>query len=368
MTEIRAQSGDVLVLAGTMKGAFLFHSGPDRDKFEVTGPHFPGHVVYALAFDGRAGRRRVLAGVSSAHWGAVVRASDDFGASWSDPAEGNLRFPADTDTALANVWQLRPAGPQAPDTVFAGVEPAALFRSDDAGSTFELVRGLWDHPHREHWTPGGGGKAIHSIVPHPTDPARLTVAMSTGGVYVTEDGGETWAPRNHGIRAVHVPDPYPEYGHCVHKIAQHPDRPERFYAQVHHGVYRSDDDAVTWQSIAEGLPSDFGFPMVVHPHRPDVVYNFPLVADARRFAPDGRCAVYRSEDAGTSWDALTDGLPDPFWNAVMRDAMCVDAADRAGIYFGTRAGSVYGSRDDGEHWRPVVQNLPDVLSVRAVVA
>lgn len=351
---------------GTRKGLWVATSENDRQTWEVAGPHHPMTDVYAVGFDTRRATPRLLAGVNSEHYGPSVAYSDDLGRTWHEPDHAPIAFPVDTGAALARVWQFAPGSE--PDVVYAGVEPSALFRSTDGGVTYELVRGLWDHPHREHWTPGFGGQAIHSIVPHPTDPARLTVAMSTGGVYVTEDGGATWQPRNQGIKAVHVPDPYPEYGHCVHRIAQHPDRPERFFAQVHHGVYRSDDGATTWQSIADGLPSDFGFPMVVHPHRPDVIYNFPLVADARRFAPDGRCAVYRSEDAGKSWDALTDGLPDPFWNAVMRDAMCVDNAGTAGVYFGTRAGTVYASRDEGDHWRPVVQNLPDVLSVRAVVA
>ena len=249
--------------------------------------------------------------------------------------------------------------------VYAGTEPSALFRSTDGGRTYELVRGLWDHPHREHWMPGGGGKAIHTVIPHPASSDRITVAMSTGGVYRTEDGGENWQASNVGIKAVHVPDPYPEYGQCVHKIAMHPQVPERFYAQVHHGVYRSDDGAATWQSIAEGLPSDFGFPMVVHPHRPEVIYNFPLVADAMRFPPDGHCRVYRSEDTGKSWDALGPGLPDGYWAGVMRDAMCADDADPAGVYFGTRTGDVYASRDEGDSWQLVAAHLPDVLCVRA---
>jgi hypothetical protein len=222
---------------------------------------------------------------------------------------------------------------------------------------------LWDHPHRPHWTPGGGGKAIHTVIP--TSAEEITVAMSTGGVYRSSDGGASWQASNTGIKAVHVPDPFPEYGQCVHKVAMHPQAPQRFYAQVHHGVYRSDDGAATWQSIAGGLPSDFGFPMVIHPHRPEVIYNFPLVADAMRFPPSGQCRVYRSSDAGESWEALGAGLPDGYWAGVMRDAMCVDSSEPAGVYFGSRTGDVYASRDEGDSWQLVVGHLPDVLCVRA---
>lgn len=350
---------------GTRKGMWLATSEDGRATWQVTGPSHPMTDVYALGFDTRRSTPRLLAGVTSEHYGPSVAYSDDLGRTWQEPDHAPIAFPEDTGVALKRVWQFAPGSE--PDVVYAGVEPSALFRSTDGGLTYELVRGLWDHPHRENWEAGFGGQAIHTVVPHPTDPARVTVAMSTGGVYVTEDGGDTWRPSNQGITAYFMPDPNPEYGQCVHKIAQHPDRPERFYAQNHHGVYRSDDGGGTWQSIAEGLPSDFGFPMVVHPHRPDVIYNFPLVADGERFPPQGRCAVYRSEDAGKSWDALTDGLPELFWNCVLRDAMCVDTADPAGVYFGTRSGAVYASRDEGEHWRPVVENLPDITCVRALV-
>ncbi|MDQ3402048.1 MAG: exo-alpha-sialidase [Actinomycetota bacterium] len=352
-----------LIAIGTRKGLFL---ATDSDSgWEVTGPHHAMTDVYAVAIDTRGAKPRLLAGVMSEHWGGSVTVSDDLGATWTEPDHAPVAFPADTDTALQRVWQLAPGPAAEPDVVYAGVEPSALFRSTDGGHTFELVRGLWEHPHRERWTPGFGGMAVHSVVPHPTDPNHVTVAMSTGGVYRTTDGGKTFSPHNNGIRADFYPDPYPEFGQCVHKIAQHPAMPDRFYAQNHGGVYRSDDGGNTWKSIADGLPEDFGFPIVVHPDRPDTVYTFPLTADAMRFPPEGRCRVYRSDDAGETWTALTKGLPTSgFWSAVMRDAMC--AAD-AGIFFGSRSGEVYGSVDDGDSWTQVVAHLPDVLSIRAAV-
>ncbi|GAA4523242.1 WD40/YVTN/BNR-like repeat-containing protein [Amycolatopsis samaneae] len=355
----------VLLAIGTRKGLWLATSADGRENWTTTGPHHPMTEVYAVAVDVRRTTPRLLAGVTSEHYGPSVATSDDLGATWAEPDHAPLAFPPDTGESLARVWQLTPGPAEEPEVVYAGVEPSALFRSTDGGRTYELVRGLWDHPHRAHWTPGGGGKAVHTVIPHPAAPERITVAMSTGGVYRTEDGGGSWQARNTGIRAVHVPDPFPEYGQCVHKVAAHPGAPERFFAQVHHGVYRSDDDTASWRSIAGGLPSDFGFPMVVHPRRPEVIYTFPLVADARRFPPQARCRVYRSEDAGESWTALGSGLPDGFWAGVMRDAMCVDDAEPAGVYFGSRNGEVYASRDEGEHWRLVASHLPDVLCVRA---
>jgi hypothetical protein len=352
---------------GTRKGLWLATSSAGRTGWEVTGPHHAMNDVYAVAFDTRRDRPRLLAGITSEHYGPSVAFSDDLGATWQEPDHAPIAFPEDTGAALARVWQFAPGPASTPEVVYAGVEPSAVFKSVDGGQTYELVRGLWDHPHRPQWHPGFGGMAVHTILPHPTDEARVLVAMSTGGVYATDDGGEHWRARNVGVQAYRNPDRYPEFGQCVHKVARHPDHPERFFLQNHHGVYRSDDGAESWQSIADGLPTDFGFAMVAHPHRPDVIYNFPIQADERRYPPDGRCAVYRSEDAGKSWDALTAGLPEVFWSGVLRDAMCVDDDDPAGVYFGTRSGSVYASRDEGDHWQQVAEQLPDVLCVRAVV-
>jgi photosystem II stability/assembly factor-like uncharacterized protein len=355
----------VLLAIGSRKGLWLATSDDGRTAWKVTGPHHPMTEVYAVAIDTRRSTPRLLASVTSSHFGPSVATSDDLGATWSEPDHAPIAFPEDTGAALGQVWQLAPGPADEPDVVYAGVEPSALFRSTDGGRTYEFIRGLWDHPHREHWTPGFGGKAVHTVIPHPTDGNRVTIAMSTGGVYRTADGGRTWQASNTGIKAVHVPDPFPEFGQCVHKVVSHPGAPERFFAQVHHGVYRSDDGAATWQSIADDLPTDFGFAMVVHPHKPEVIYNFPIEADGRRFPPGGQCGVYRSENAGSSWEALRNGLPDEFWTAVMRDAMCTDDAYPAGIYFGSRSGEVYASNDEGESWHLVADHLPDVLCVRA---
>lgn len=358
---------DVLLAIGTRKGLWLARS-QDRRNWQVSGPQFPIADVKAVAIDTRGPAPRVLAGVLNSHFGPTVVASDDLGETWTETDAAPIAFPADTGAALEGVWQLAPGPENQPGVVYAGVEPSALFRSTDGGSTFELVRGLWDHPHRPEWQPGGGGQALHTIVPHPQDPQRLAVGMSTGGVYQSVDGGQSWKPTNAGITAGFLPDETPEFGQCVHKFATAAGEPDKLYLQNHGGVFRSRDAGQTWQSIAGGLPDDFGFPMVVHPRKPDVVYNFPLSADMMRFPPGGRCAVYRSEDGGESWQALTDGLPgDGFWSAVMRDAMCTDTADSAGIYFGARNGEVYASADEGDHWQCVAARLPDVLSVRAAV-
>lgn len=358
----------VLLSIGTAKGLFLARSDDQRNGWEVTGPLFPMAAIYAVGVDKRRATPRLLASVDKSHFGSTVATSDDLGVTWDEPEAAPLAFPAGTDTALVRVWQFAPGPASEPDLVYAGTQPSALFRSVDGGRTYELVKGLWEHPHRELWGAGFGGQAIHTVLPHPTDPASVVVAMSTGGVYRTSDGGDSWSPSNTGIKAYFMPDPFPEYGQCVHKVARHPDRPDQLFAQNHHGVYRTDDGGDHWVSIADGLPSDFGFPILAHPHRPGVVYTFPLTADSCRFPTDERCRVFRSEDAGATWTGLTEGLPDgPFYPAVLRDAMCADDAYPAGVYFGTRSGEVYASADEGDSWRRIAANLPDVLCVRAAV-
>jgi hypothetical protein len=363
-----ASRAGALLAIGTQKGLFLAASSDDRRTWQVSGPHFPMTAVYAVAVDKRPAVPRLLASVASSHFGPSVATSDDLGRTWSEPEQPPVAFPADTATTLERVWQLAPASPAEPGVVYAGAQPSALFKSTDGGASFELVRPLWEHPHRPDWGAGFGGQAIHTILPDPRDPSAVLVAMSTGGVYRTGDGGTSWAPANTGIRAYFMPDEWPEFGQCVHKVARDAADPDRLYAQNHHGVYRSDDAGASWSSIADGLPSDFGFPIVAHPHRPGVIYTFPLVADSQRFPVDDRCRVFRSDDAGSTWQPLTAGLPQhPYYPAVLRDALTVDDAPVAGVYFGTRSGDVYASRDEGDSWQAVATGLPDVLCVRAAL-
>ena len=366
--QLSPRDGDVLLLIGTMKGAFLFRANGARSRWERSGPHFPGHSVYALAYDSRKGRRRLWASTSSMHWGSVLCTSDDFGKSWTNPEAANVKFPEDTGVSLKQIWQIEPGRDDEPDTLWCGVEPAALFRSQDAGESWSLVRGLWEHPHRARWEPGGGGLCLHTIVRDAADPERTFVAISTGGVYRTDDGGRHWQSRNVGVRAEFLPEKYPEFGQCVHKIVQHPKRPERLFLQNHWGLYRSDNSGDTWQDIAHGVPSDFGFPMVVHPHDPNVVYILPLESDMFRVTPERKLRVYRTRNAGKSWEPLSRGLPqEDAYETVLRDAMGADELNPAGIYFGTRSGKVYGSSDGGASWSLVADGLPPVVCVRTVV-
>ena len=360
--------GDVLLLVGTMKGAFVVSSSAERGEWRVHGPHFRGETVYSLAFDQRGGRRRMLAGTQSFHWGSVVRASDDFGATWSSPERQNVRFPEDSGLAVANVWQLRPGRDGEPDVLYAGVEPAALFESRDAGETWSAVEGLLSHEHRPRWVPGGGGLCLHTIVLDAAEPRRMGVAISTAGFYRTDDGGRSWQPRNQGVRAQFLPDQYPEFGQCVHKVVNHPARPERLFLQNHWGLYRSDDWGDSWHDVANGVPSDFGFAMEMHPHDPDTVYIVPLESDEFRVVPEARLRVYRTRDAGESWHALEGGLPqEGAYETVLRDALAADTHDPAGIYFGTRGGKLFGSADEGESWSEITDALPPIVCVKAAV-
>ncbi|GAA4374799.1 exo-alpha-sialidase [Nocardioides caricicola] len=354
-----------LLMVGTRKGLWIGTSDEARADWEFTGPHFDMEEVYSCLIDTRGDTPRLLVGSSSSWLGPQVWRSDDLGASWQETPNGAIRFPDDTGAKVERVWQLV-AGSE-DGVVYAGTEPGAVWRSTDRGETFTLERALWDHPHRQEWGAGFGGQAFHTVLPHPTDPRSVTAAISSGGVYQTNDGGESWEAHNHGVKAEFLPEgaQYPEFGQCVHKITRHPSRPERMFMQNHGGVYRSDDHGATWVSIADGLPADFGFPIVVHPHEPDTIYVFPLNGSGGRYPPDGEAGVWRSRNGGDTWERLAQGLPDTFYVAVMRDAMCADDHQRAGIYFGGRNGAVWGSADEGESWSQVVADLPDVMVVRA---
>ncbi|PSL06062.1 hypothetical protein CLV30_103217 [Haloactinopolyspora alba] len=358
---------DVLLAVGTTKGLWLLRSA-DRRTWKVDGPQFRMRAVAACAVDTRRGTPRILVGASSSHWGPAVSWSDDLGGSWTEAADGSgIRFPADADASVEAVWQLRPDTAARPGVVWAGSQPSALWRSDDWGETFSLVEGLWNHPHRPTWQPGFGGQAIHTVLPHPDDDARVLVAMSTGGVYVTDDAGTSWRPSNTGIGADFFPGEPPEYGQCVHKVARDPVDPDRLFAQNHGGVYSSADGGATWLPIAAGLPADFGFPVATHPHRADTAWVVPLTADSERMPPNDQLQVWRTTDAGASWAGSTSGLPASFYGSVLRDALATDDVEgSAGVYVGTRDGSVYASADEGESWSVVARHLPDVLCVRAV--
>ena len=329
--------------------------------------------VYSVLCDTRGEAPRLLAGCGSSWFGPQVRRSDDLGATWQETPNGAVRFPDDTGANLERVWQLVPGSAAGDDSVvWAGTEPGAVFRSTDRGETFELVRGLWDHPHRPEWNAGYGGQAFHTILPHPTEPDSVLAALSTGGVYATTDGGKSWDPSNTGVKCEFMPGErsFPEFGQCVHKVARHPERPDQLFLQNHGGVYRSDDGGASWTDIRHNLPSEFGFPVVVDPAAPGTAYLFPIEDAGARWPVDGHARVWRTRDEGASWEPLGEGrLPDDYRVAVMRDAMCADEwgtrGASTGLYFGGRNGAVWASPDAGETWAEVKRDLPDVMCVRA---
>lgn len=361
-----------IIAIGTKKGLWLA-SGSGDAGYTVDGPHFLNVEVASVAIDTRGPKPRILAGINDWHWGPAVVHSDDLGATWSETEQGAIKFPEDTGAALARIWHIHPDTAARPGVVWAGCEPISVWKSMDGGETFELNRGLWDHPHRKDWGAGFGGAAAHTIVPNAVDENTIHVAMSTGGVYRSRDGGSSWEPRNKGISAGFMPDEEPEFGQCVHRITVDAGNPERLYAQNHGGVYRTDNAGDQWVSIADGLPADFGFVFLAHPRIPDTAWTIPLAADYQRVPVGARLSVYRTADAGASWEEQHAGLPETDYNAVLRDAADVldhaqsgaDGAKGAGIYFGTRGGEVFASNDGGASFTTVAQRLPDVLSVRA---
>ena len=386
---VNAQSGDVLILAGTMKGAFVLRSNKERKDWEVGGPYFPGRAIYAMLYDDRNGRSRLWAAVNSSFWGSYLSSSDDFGKTWTEPEAYGIKFPQseaaptapmqdanpsaaakDGDVALKQIWQIALGHPGEDDTLYAGVEPAALFKSTDAGATWSLVEGLFNHPHRPQWMPGGGGLCLHTILPDPTNSQRLFVAISTGGVYRTDDGGENWQPRNQGVRAQFLPPDqrYPEWGQCVHKIVSHPSNPQRMFLQNHWGLYKSEDGGDSWSDIANGVPSDFGFAMAVDPNDVNRVFIVPMESDEFRCTPEGKLRVYRTKDAGESWEGMGEGLPqENAMETVLRDGLSTDSLQPTGVYFGTRNGKLFGSTDSGDSWNAIMESLPPVVCVKAAV-
>jgi photosystem II stability/assembly factor-like uncharacterized protein len=355
------QPGDVLVLAGTRKGTFLFWSDEDRRSWQQSQHHL-GWSTHAASYDPRTGA--IYAGVNSDVFGGLVQRSLDGGRTWEHQNQG-LDFAAEDERRVRQVWQVQAGHAARPGEVWAGTREAGLFRSQDGGATWEGVRSLNDRGESDGWVPGGGGLILHTILPDPTDPNRLYVAVSAGGAYRSDDAGGSWRPINRGVQADFLPDPNAETGHCVHKMVLHPARPNVLFQQNHCGFYRSDDCGDTWQDISAGLPSRFGFPMAVHTHDPRTVYAVPLVADSQRLVPDGQMAVWRTRDDGGAWEPLTRGLPGNAWLNVLRDALATDPCDECGVYVGTSGGQLFYSRTEGAEWELLAEFLPPVLSVRA---
>jgi photosystem II stability/assembly factor-like uncharacterized protein len=383
-------------LVGTRKGAFVLSSDDRRQDWEVAGPFFGGWEIYHLK-GSPVDPNRIYASQTSGWFGQIIQRSDDGGKTWFQPGtppgeppttpdgmpkgESN-KFVYDTspETGAAltthqhydgsqrpwefkRVWHLEPSLTD-PDTVYAGVEDAGLFRTTNGGVTWHELAGLRGHGTGPLWQPGAGGMCLHTILLDPTNVERMWVAISAAGAFRTDDGGKTWKPINRGLRSEYIPDPHAEVGHCVHRLALHPTRPNVLFMQKHWDVMRSDDGGDSWHEISGNLPSDFGFVVDVHAHEPETVYVVPIKSDSEHYPPDGKLRVYRNRGGGSEWEALTEGLPqqDCYVN-VLRDAMAVDHHPSCGIYFGTTGGQVYASADGGDHWRAIVRDLPAVLSV-----
>jgi photosystem II stability/assembly factor-like uncharacterized protein len=372
MHEEEHQMSGVRLLVGTRKGAFVLTADGKRDRWEVNGPHFGGWEIYHVK-GSPVNPDRLYASQSSGWFGQVIQRSDDGGKSWT-PVGNKFVYDGETGThqwydgtphpwEFARVWHLEPSLAEA-DTVYAGIQDAALFRSTDGGTTWEEMSGLRRHDTGSQWAPGAGGLCLHTILLDPTNPQRIFTAISAAGAFKTEDGGKSWRPINRGLKSEGIPNPTAEVGHCVHRIAMHRSRPSVLFMQKHWDVMRSDDGGENWQDVSGNLPTDFGFPIDVHAHEPDTIYVVPIKSDSEHYPPDGKLRVYRSRSGGNEWEALTNGLPqrDCYVN-VLRDAMAVDSLDSSGIYFGTTGGQVYGSPDGGDTWSAIVRDLPPVLSV-----
>jgi hypothetical protein len=386
----------VRVLVGTRKGAFVLTSDAKREQWDISGPHFAGWEIYHLK-GSPADPDRLYASQSSGWFGQIIQRSDDGGKTWHQPGtppgeptatpdgmpkgESN-KFVYDTSAETGKpltthqwydgtphpwefkrVWHLEPSLND-PDTVHAGVEDAALFRSTDGGKSWHEIPGLRGHGSGDKWAPGAGGMCLHTILLDPANPNRMFIAISAAGAFRTDDAGKTWQPINRGLHSLYIPNPTAEVGHCVHRIAMHRSRPDVLFMQKHWDVMRSDDAGESWREISGNLPTDFGFVIDVHAHEPDTIYVVPIKSDSEHFPPDGKLRVYRSRTGGNEWEALTKGLPqDNCYVNVLRDAMAVDSLDKCGVYFGTTGGQVYASADAGDSWAPIVRDLPAVVSV-----
>jgi photosystem II stability/assembly factor-like uncharacterized protein len=362
----------VRLLVGTRKGGFVLTADGQRRRWDISGPHFAGWEIYHLT-GSRADPNRLYASQTSGWFGQLIQRSSDGGKTW-EPVGNKFTYDGVPGThqwydgtqhpwEFKRVWHLEPSLDD-PDTVYAGVEDAALFRSTDGGQNWEelpALRGAKGHL----WQPGAGGMGLHTIILDPSHPGRIFIAISAAGVFRSDDGGKAWRPVNRGLKSRYeIPDPTAEVGHCVHRIAMHPARPNVLFMQKHWDVMRSDDAAESWHEISGDLPTDFGFPIGVHAHEPDTVYVVPIKSDSEHYPPEGKLRVYRSRAGGEEWEPLTRGLPqsDCYVN-VLRDAMAIDSLDPCGVYFGTTGGQVYGSADAGDSWTPIVRDFPAVLSV-----
>ena len=364
----------VRLLVGTKKGAFILTSDGKREKWDVSGPHFGGWGMYHLK-GSPADPNRIYASQCSGWFGQLIQRSNDGGKTW-EPVGNKFAYEGTPGThkwydgtqhpwEFKRVWHLEPS-PTDPDTVYAGVEDAAFFRSTDGGQNWTELPGLRDVK-SDLWQPGAGGMCLHTIILDPKNPQRIYIAISAAGAFRSDDGGTSWVPINQGLKSpFELPDPTATVGHCVHHIAMHPSRPDVLFMQKHWDVMRSDNSGDMWNEVSGNLPTDFGFPIDVHAHEPETIYVVPITSDSLHFPPDGKLRVYRSRSGGNEWEALTNGLPqsDCYVN-VLRDAMSVDSLDKCGIYFGTTGGQVYGSSNAGDTWTAIVRDLPAVLSVEA---
>ena len=365
--------GEIIVLVGTRKGAFIFSSDAQRASWEMAGPHWAGSDIFHAVYDARSGGRMWVARTDPV-FGSEIHWSDDLGATWQSSRVGPT-IVSDPNIKVNSFWQLMPGRDDEPDVVYLGAEPATLFKSEDAGETWNEVEGITLHPTRDRWEAGFGGMCLHSIVLDPDSPDRMKVGVSAAGVFGTEDGGRTWNPLNRGVRADFMPEPFPEVGQCPHKLHAHPAKSDLLYQQNHCGVFRSNDDGLNWDDISDGLPSRFGLPLALHPHDPDTAFVLPedkVVGDQLgggiRFVTDAKFRVFRTRNGGEDWEGLTSGLPqrNAYLHA-MRDGMATDTLDPCGVYVGTSTGQLFYSRDEGDSWDLLADYLPPINSVETAL-